>query len=347
MERVMARTGPNSTENGVHLQFEREIIRLKQKIDHLEARQIETGGDYSAEIRKMRTEYVSMLRKTYQNLSAWQTVQVARHPARPLGGDYIRTMVRQFVELHGDRRFGDDKAIRCGLCQIGNEKVMLVAQHKGRDTKEKIECNFGMCNPEGYRKALRAMKFAEKFALPVVALIDTPGAHPGIGGEQRGVAEAIARNLTEMSRLRTPIVCVVIGEGGSGGALGIGVGDRVAMFQYAYYSVISPEGCASILWRSGEKAPDAAEALKLTAEHLKRLGVVDEVIPEPLGGAHRDPNEMSRGLERYLLRTIRQLKAIQTDRLLSMRYERWRGMGKVLQLKPATPATPVTPRPAG
>ena len=276
-----------------------------------------------------------MLRKTYANLTAWETVQVSRHPARPLGGDYIDMFVRQFVEIHGDRTFADDRAMKCGFGQVGGEKVMLLVQHKGRDTKEKLACNFGMCNPEGYRKALRAMKLAEKYKLPVVALIDTAGAYPGIGSEERGVAEAIARNLLEMSRLRTPIVCAVISEGGSGGALGIGVGDRMGIMQYAYYSVISPEGCASILWRTGEKAPEAAEALKLTGEHLKRLDVVDEVIDEPLGGAQRNPAEAAMNLERYIVKSVRKLNRLSVDDLLTQRYERWRRMGKVTHNQPS------------
>ena len=248
----------NGFATAYQLPFEKPILELEQDIAELEQQQVSRKIDSSKEIRSLRTQYVSLLRKTYQNLSAWETVQVARHPLRPLAGDYIDRIVKSFVEIHGDRRFADDRALRCGFGRIGNEKVMVVAQHKGRDTKEKIACNFGMPQPEGYRKALRAMKLAEKFSLPVVAMIDTPGAYPGIGSEERGVAEAIARNLLEMSRLRTPIVCAVIGEGGSGGALGIGVGDRMAMMQFAYYSVISPEGCASILMRTCEKAPEAA-----------------------------------------------------------------------------------------
>jgi len=239
--------------------------------------------------------------------------------------------------MHGDRRFADDLAIRCGLGQIGTEKVAVIVQNKGRETKDKIACNFGCAHPEGFRKALRTMKLAEKFSLPVVALIDTQGAYPGVGSEERGVAEAIARNLLEMSRLKTPIVCAVIGEGGSGGALGVGVGDRVAIMQYAYYSVISPEGCASILWRTGEKAPEAAEALKLTSGPLKELGVVDDVIEEPLGGAHRRPSEAARRLERYVVQSIRSLKRLDAEALLDQRYARWRKLGQVLD-GPGEPA---------
>jgi len=318
--------------------FEKPIIRLQRQIEELEEARSEGGRDYSAEIRQLRVQYVSLLKKTYESLTPWETVQVARHPARPLSIDYIERIGKNFVELHGDRRFADDKAIACGPIHIGTEKVMLVAQHKGRDTKEKLARNFGMCHPEGYRKALRAMKLAEKFRMPVVTLIDTAGAYPGVGSEERGVAESIARNLMEMSRLRTQIVCVVIGEGGSGGALGIGVGDRIGILEYAYYSVISPEGCASILWRTGEKAPEAAEALKLTAKQLKALDVVDDIIPEPLGGAHRNPAEVASNLERYIVRSLRELGRVSIDRLLAARYDRWRRMGKVLRLQPQNAA---------
>jgi len=334
----MARQNNNGVENGYQLPFEKSILRLERQIAELEAVPAESGRDYAAEIRQLRTQYVSILRKTYQNLSPWETVQVARHPARPLAGDYIERIVTNFMELHGDRRFADDRAIRCGFARIGTDKVMLVAMHKGRDTREKMDCNFGCAHPEGYRKALRVMKLAEKFSLPIVTLIDTQGAYPGIGSEERGVAEAIARNLLEMSRLRVPIICVVIGEGGSGGALGIGVGDKIAMLEYAYYSVITPEGCAAILWRTGEKAADAAEALKLTARHLKALDVVDDIIPEPLGGAHRDPAEAAGNLERHIVRTLRELRRVTPENLLKHRYERWRRMGKVIQLELQTAA---------
>jgi len=322
-------------ENGYPLPFEKPILRLQHQIEELEESQHEAGRDYSAEIRELRTQYVSLLRKTYQSLTPWETVQVARHPSRPLAGDYIERIVKSFVELHGDRRFADDKALICGVGSIGTERVALIAQHKGRDTKEKLARNFGMCQPEGYRKALRVMKLAEKFHLPVVTLIDTAGAYPGVGSEERGVAEAIARNLFEMSRLQTPVVCVVIGEGGSGGALGVGVGDRVAVMEYAYYSVISPEGCASILWRTGEKAPEAAEAMKITARKLKELDVVDDIIPEPLGGAHRSPAEAANNLEWYIVRTLRELSRVSIDDLATHRYARWRRMGKVLTPEPA------------
>ncbi|RKY24116.1 MAG: acetyl-CoA carboxylase carboxyl transferase subunit alpha [Planctomycetota bacterium] len=318
----------DNIDTGLQLPFEKPIARLQRQVIELQDEQVKTGRDYSSEVRQLRAQYISLLRKTYQALSPWETVQVARHPKRPLGRDYIDMIVKNFVELHGDRHFGDDQALVGGLGRIGTEKVLVLAHHKGRETKEKLACNFGCAQPEGYRKALRLMKLAEKFRLPVVALIDTQGAYPGIGSEERGVAEAIARNLLEMSRLRTPIVCVVIGEGGSGGALGIGVGDKVAILEYAYYSVISPEGCASILWRTGEKAPEAAQALKLTGGDLKKLGVVDDIIAEPLGGAHRNPAETAHNLEHYIVKTLRHLRRTETDELLTTRYETWRKKGK-------------------
>jgi len=332
----MANQSNSAFENGFCLPFEKPIVRLQRQVAELEAEQAQAGRDFSHEIRQLRAQYVSLLRKTYQNLTAWETVQVARHPQRPIAGDYIERIVKDFVALHGDRRFADDKAMLCGLGRIGTEKVALVAQHKGRDTKEKIACNFGCAHPEGYRKALRTMKLAEKFSLPVVTLLDTAGAYPGIGSEERGVAEAIARNLTEMSRLRTPIICVVIGEGGSGGALGIGVGDRIAMMEFAWYSVISPEGCAAILWRTGEKAPEAAAAMKITSRDLKALDVIDDTIPEPLGGAHRNVAEAANNLERHILRTLRELSRVPIENLLKHRYNRWRRMGRVIRLHEGT-----------
>ena len=336
----MARQSQSASENGYFLPFEKPIVRLQRQVGDLEAEQVKAGRDYSAEIRQLRAQYVSLLRKTYASLTAWETVQVARHPQRPIAGDYIERIVKNFVPVHGDRRFGDDKAVRCGLGRIATEKVAVIAQHKGRDTKEKIACNFGCLHPEGYRKALRVMKLAEKFSLPVVVLLDTAGAYPGIGSEERGVAEAIALNLREMSRLRTPIVVVVIGEGGSGGALGLGVGDRMAMMEFAWYSVISPEGCAAILWRTGEKAPEAAAAMKVTARDLQALDVIDDIIPEPLGGAHRDHAEAAHNLERHIVRTLRQLDRVPIDNLLKHRYGRWRRMGKVLRQQQADDEAP-------
>ena len=309
------------------LEFEKPLARLEQQIQELEALQEAKKIDYSAEVRQLRTNYTNLLRKTYDNLSAWETVQVARHPQRPLFRDYVEMICREFRELHGDRHFAEDHAIQCGLAKIGGHKVMLIGHHKGKDTKEKIKCFFGLAHPEGYRKALRCMKIAEKFRLPVVTLIDTAGAYPGIGAEERGQAESIARNMMEMSRLKTPIVTVITGEGGSGGALGIGVGDRVAMMQYAWYSVISPEGCSGILWKGAENAQDAAEALKLTSKHLRELGVIDSVVAEPLGGAHRDPHTAGHSLEQFLAKTIRELKRVKIDILVDRRYEKFRNLG--------------------
>ena len=331
----MAESANLRPENEYLLEFEKPLGELNRLIVKLEADQAATGRSHDSEIRALRQQYLELLRKTYSQLTPWETVQVARHPRRPLALDYINRVVKDFSELHGDRTFADDRAIRCGLGRIGIDKVVLVAQQKGRETREKIECNFGCAQPEGYRKTLRVMKLAEKFRLPVVTLIDTPGAYPGVGSEERGVAEAIAVNLREMSRLRTPIVCIVIGEGGSGGALGIGVGDRMAVLEYAYYSVISPEGCAAILWKTGEKAPDAAEAMKITSGHLKSIDVIDDVVPEPLGGAHRSPDEAAANLERYVIRTLAQLRTVRIEALLERRYQRWRRMGKHVRLEAA------------
>jgi len=317
----------NNLSNGDHLDFEEKVAALDRQMNELRRLSSIKGINYSAEIRRLRREQVAELKRSYANLTAWQTVQVARHPKRPLLCDYLDLMVKDFRELHGDRCFGDDRAIVTGLGQIGRERVLVVGQNKGRNTKEKVACNFGCPNPEGYRKALAKMKFAEKFGIPIVTLIDTPGAYPGIGAEERGQAQAIAVNLAEMSRLRVPIICIVIGEGGSGGALGIGVGDRMAMLEFAYYSVISPEGCAAILWRDGSQAPQAAEALKLTSKDLCKLGLVDAVIPEPLGGAHRSLHDTIYNVEQYIIKTLRDLKRTKIDNLLDNRYKRLRSIG--------------------
>lgn len=321
------------------LKFEEPLAKLEEQIRGLEGLQEQKQVDYSKELRQLRSNYTSLLRKTYDNLSAWETVQVARHPQRPLFKDYVDLFCREFRELHGDRHYGDDPAIKCGLARLGGHKVMLIGHHKGRDTKERIACNFGMAQPEGYRKALRCMKLAEKFDLPVVTLVDTAGAYPGLGAEERGQAEAIARNLLEMSRLRTPILTIVTGEGGSGGALGIAVADRVSMLEFSWYSVISPEGCSGILWKGGENAADAAEALKLTSKHLKSLGVIDTVIPEPLGGAHRDPHTMAHTLEQYIAKTLRDLKRTKIDNLLERRYEKFRNIGAYTETNVARRST--------
>lgn len=313
------------------LEFEKPLAHLEQQIHEVEGLQSKNGVDYAAELRDLRNNYTALLRKTYGHLSAWETVQVARHPQRPLFRDYVEMICRDFRELHGDRHFGEDPAIQCGLARLAGHKIMLIGTHKGRDTKEKIKCCFGLAHPEGYRKALRCMKLAEKFGLPVVTLVDTAGAYPGIGAEERGQAESIARNLMEMSRLRTPIISIITGEGGSGGALGLAIADKVAMLEFAWYSVISPEGCSGILWKGGNNVAEAAEALKLTSKYLKPMGIVDTVIPEPLGGAHRDPRATAYSLEQYIAKTLRDLKRCKTENLLARRYERFRDLGVVIE----------------
>lgn len=337
MSSVPTTRPPGVVSNGGngYLEFEKPLARIEQEIAELEKRQAETGRDLSADIREMRARLLSMTKRTYSRLTAWETVQVARHPRRPLLRDYIGLMCKDFCELHGDRCYGDDRAIVTGLARIGGIKCLLIGHQKGRDTNERIRCNFGCAHPEGYRKALLKMKFAEKFGLPVVSLIDTQGAYPGDGAEARGIAQAIAVNLMEMSRLRTPIVCVVIGEGGSGGAIGIGVGDRVAMLEHSFYSVISPEGCAAILWKTGEQAKAAAEALKLTARELRKLGIIDHIIPEPLGGAHRDPVQAVANVEKWVIETLRELKRSRIETVLKRRYNRLRHMGSFFRADPA------------
>jgi acetyl-CoA carboxylase carboxyl transferase subunit alpha len=303
------------------------VADLDRQMNELRRLGSAKGIDYSCEIRQLQRQQVLELKRVYSNLTAWQTVQVARHPNRPLLSDYLDLMVKDFRELHGDRCFGDDRAIVAGFGHIGRERVLVVGQNKGRSMKEKIACNFGCPNPEGYRKALAKMKFAEKFGIPIVTLIDTPGAYPGIGAEERGQAQAIAVNLHQMSRLRVPVICIVVGEGGSGGALGIGVGDRLAMLEFAYYSVISPEGCAAILWRDGSQAAKAAEALRLTGKELRKLGLVDAVISEPLGGAHRNHHDTIHNVEEYIVKTLRDLKRTKTQNLLDNRYSKLRSIG--------------------
>ncbi|MHC4259013.1 MAG: acetyl-CoA carboxylase carboxyltransferase subunit alpha [Planctomycetota bacterium] len=322
---------PNNNNNkigdGDYLAFEEKVADVDRQMNELRKLSSVKGIDYSAEIRRLQQKQVAELKRVYSSLNAWQTVQVARHPKRPLLNDYLNLMVKDFRELHGDRCFGDDRAIVTGLGHIGRERVLVVGQNKGRTTKQKVACNFGCANPEGYRKAMAKMKFAEKFGIPIVTLIDTPGAYPGIGAEERGQAQAIAVNLMEMSRLRVPIICICIGEGGSGGALGIGVGDRMAMLEFAYYSVISPEGCAAILWRDGSQAPDAAEALKLTSRDLYKLELVDAIIPEPLGGAHRNTHDTVYNVEQFIIKTLRDLKRMKTQNLLENRYKRLCSVG--------------------
>lgn len=312
------------------LAFERPLYDLESRLTKLE-KSATGNSETEEEIRKLRKEWAVEARRIYGNLSAWETVQVARHKDRPQSADYIALVFDDFFELHGDKFFGDDRAIRTGFGKLDQFKVMLVAHMKGRNLKERSACYWGCAHPEGYRKALAKMKTAAKFGLPIVCLIDTPGAYPGIGAEERGQFEAIARNMYEMARLPTPIICVVIGEGGSGGALGIGVGDRVAMLEHAYYSVISPEGCAGILWKSHKYAEKAATALKFTSKNLPGFGVVDDVIQEPLGGAHRDHYRMSRQLKSYLIRSLRALRKIPKDQLLNDRYDKFRRMGVYLE----------------
>lgn len=314
------------------LPFETDICEMEDLLANLESR---TGKTLPAEeeIRRIRKELVALKRLRYGNLSAWETVLVSRHPDRPQFMDYIRLIFEDFTELHGDRAFGDDRALRCGLARLGETKLMLMGHQKGKTLAERRECMYGCAHPEGYRKAIRCMKLAEKFKIPIVCMVDTPGAFPGIGSEERGIAQLIADALKEMAVLNTPIICLVIGEGGSGGALGIGIGDRVAMLEHAYYSVISPEGCAGILWKTAteETKPKAAEALRLTSKNCQKLGVIDEIIPEPLGGAHRDPREMAGALKAFLLRSIRELKALKGGSLVETRYEKFRRMGQFLE----------------
>jgi acetyl-CoA carboxylase carboxyl transferase subunit alpha len=311
------------------LPFEKEIYALEDVLAQLEA---DAGAPGAAdEIRRIRRELANLKRKKYSSLSAWETVQLARHPERPQTMDYVELICDEFVELHGDRAIGNDRAIRTGFARLGDFRILLVGHQKGHTLKERSECFYGCAHPEGYRKALQKMCLAAKFRLPVVCLIDTPGAYPGIGAEERGQSQLIATSILEMARLPTPVVCVVIGEGGSGGALGIGVGDRVSMLEHAWYSVISPEGCAGILWREAndQTKPRAAEALRITAKNLHSLGVIDDIIPEPLGGAHRDPREMSSTLKTYLLRYLRELRHAPVEDLLDGRYRKFRGMGVI------------------
>ena len=314
---------------GPGLAFEQPIYKLEQELESLESE--ETGNGQSAKVRDLKNRIADVTRDIYTNLSPWETVQVARHQDRPYTRDYLNLVFDEFVELHGDRKFGDDRAMLTGFAKLNDQKVMVIGHQKGRTVKERTECYFGCAHPEGYRKAMQKMQLAAKFNLPVICFIDTPGAYPGIGAEERRQAWGIAENMYEMSRLETPIICIVIGEGGSGGALGIGVGDRVAMLEHSYYSVISPEGCAGILWKSHEHAPKAADALKFTSKHLPGLGVVDDIIPEPLGGAHRDHQQMAIRIKQYLLKNLKQLGNDSVEDLLSNRYHKFRAMGKFIE----------------
>ena len=310
------------------LDFEQPIAELEAKIQELRHTSQGNAFNIEEEVGRLQDKLKTRIAEIFRDLSPWQVSQVARHPQRPYTLDYIEMICEEFHELAGDRAYADDPAIVGGLARIDGRSVMLIGQQKGRDTKSKIKRNFGMPRPEGYRKALRLMQMAERFRLPVLTFIDTPGAYPGVGAEERGQSEAIARNLLEMSRLRVPIIATVIGEGGSGGALAIGVGDRTLMLEYSTYSVISPEGCASILWKTAERAKDAADALGITAPRLLELGLVDQIIKEPLGGAHRDPQDMATRLKQTLLGQLDQLERNDAATLLQQRYERLRNYGR-------------------
>ncbi len=309
------------------LDFEQPIAELEAKLAELRQASHGNALNIDDEVARLREKLATKTEQIFAGLNAWQVTQIARHPQRPYTLDYIAAIFEDFHELAGDRTFGEDAAIVAGLARFDGKPVMVIGQQKGRDTKQKIRRNFGMPRPEGYRKALRLMRMAERFHLPLVCLIDTPGAYPGVGAEERGQSEAIARNLMEMSRLRVPIVCIVIGEGGSGGALAIGVGDRTLMLQYAVYSVITPEGCASILWKSAERARDAAEALGMTSHRLLELGLVDRIVAEPLGGAHRDPAATARNVRAALAETLAELDAIPDAQRVDLRYARIRKLG--------------------
>ena len=311
-----------------YLEFEKPIRELEEKIEKLSA---SGSGKASTQedIRKLRTKLAQVEHELYSALTPWQRTQLARHPQRPSTTDYINDLTRGFLEFHGDRAFGDDRAIVGGFARFNDRTVMIIGHQKGKTLKERMQRNFGMPNPEGYRKALRLMKMAEKFGHPIITFIDTPGAYPGIGAEERGQAEAIARNLLVMSRLKVPILSVVIGEGGSGGALALGVSDRVMMLEHSVYSVISPEGCAAILWDNPAKVPDAASSLKMTAQDLMDLGVIDEIIPEPLGGAHREPKAVSDRVAKALTNQLFQLLDLSPDQLLDQRDQKYRKMGAV------------------
>lgn len=326
--------------------FERPIVELEQRIAELESFTRKTGVDMSEDLGKLRERCNREKREIFANLTSWQRIQVSRNPGRPDCMDYIAMIFENFVELHGDRAYADDNAIITGLCSVGGEKIMLIAHRRGRSTKERLQCNFGSAHPEGYRKALEKMKLAEKFHLPVVTLVNTPGAYPGIGAEERGQASIIAKNVLEMSRLKTPIISIVIGEGGSGGALGICVADRLCILEFAYLSVISPEGCSAILWRDNSKAPLAAEMLRLTPKELTRLGIIDETIPEPLGGAHRNHREMGESMKSAILRMLKELKSAPLETVLEKRYEKYRNIGIFLDEEQQRLSTETPPAPA-
>ena len=325
------------------LDFEKPIFELEKKINELKSLSTVGELDLESEVKKLESRLVHVKKETYDNLTPWQRVQIARHPKRPYTLDYIRTIFSDFVEFHGDRTFADDKALIGGIAKIDGKSVMVMGHQKGRDAKENIMRNFGSAHPEGYRKALRLMRMAEKFNIPIVVFVDTPGAYPGIGAEERGQAYTIAVNIRDMARIRVPIVVTVIGEGGSGGALGIGVGDRVLVLENAYYSVISPEGCAAILWKDRTKAPDAAAALRLTAKDLLELKLIDEVLKEPLGGAHHNPDEIAETIKNALLKHLGEIEAAPRNQLAESRYEKFRCMG-VFQIEKKPREKKVTSR---
>lgn len=312
----------------VNLPFEAPISELENKMLELREFSKEQNIDVSGEIQNMEEKITRMREEIYKNLSAWEKVQVARHPNRPYTLDYINAMTTNFIEIHGDRIHRDDRAIIGGFATIGDERVMILGSQKGRDTKSNVECNFGCAHPEGYRKALRMMKLADKFNLPIITLIDTKGAYAGLASEERHIAEAIAVNLRESFNLKVPIICVIVGEGGSGGALGIGVGNRILILEHAYYSVISPEGCAAILWKDRAYSDQAAEALKITGKDLLELGLADEIIPEPPGGAHTNLNEAAMFLKQALLEQLKQFKNMTSKEIQEERYKKYRSMGK-------------------
>lgn len=317
--------------NGQFLDFERPVIELERKIKDMKDFAKDKNVEISQEVEALEKTLKKLQKDVYSNLSPWQRVQLARHPQRPHSLDYINLMTTDFVELHGDRAFADDKAVVGGFAKLDGEPVVIIGQEKGKDTKQKLFRNFGMMHPEGYRKALRLMLLSAKFDKPIIILIDTPGAYPGIGAEERGQAEAIAKNLKEMSRIPVPIIINIVGEGASGGALGIGVGDKIFMLENSWYSVISPEGCAAILWRDVSKSPQAAEALKLTAPHLLEIGVIDKIIPEPLGGAHRDHLKQAQILKEEILFALEELKGLSKEQLLEKRIEKFRKMGQFIE----------------
>ena len=322
-----------STPKQTFLDFELPVAELENKIDELRFVQSDSAVDISEEISRLRTKTENQLKDIYSKLTPWQIAQVARHPQRPYTLDYISLMFTDFYELHGDRSFADDPAIVGGLARFNGQSVMVIGHQKGRDLKERTLRNFGMPRPEGYRKALRLMELAEKYKIPVITLVDTPGAYPGIGAEERGQSEAIGKNLIVMSGLRVPIISVIIGEGGSGGALAIAVGDTLLMLQYSTYSVISPEGCASILWKSADKAPEAAETLGITAQRLKALGLIDKIVTEPLGGAHRDHQQMADSLKKAVADSLRAFQDLDTESLIAQRHARIRALGKFKEIK--------------